>query len=228
MDLTNSPERTFIMTPSYFGDNLYTLRKQKGISQDEFAESLGVSRQAVSKWERNEAYPDTENLIAIAKFFNVTIDSLINTPISVNEVVTIDADESDESKIKIDDFDDDEDDYDDDEDEEKLKRASPTAYIWNSVPFAIVATVVYLLLGFFVERGWEIGWTVFILVPVYYSVTDCIRRKSFSSFAYPVFITFIFLLFGMLYGIWHPLWIIYLTIPIYDPIASAIDRAIRK
>lgn len=224
MDLTNPPERTFIMTQSYFGDNLYTLRKQKGLSQDEFAESLGVSRQAVSKWERNEAYPDTENLIAIAKFFNVTIDSLINTPISVNEVINVDANESDESKIKIDDFDDDE----DDEDGKKPKRTSPAAYIWNSVPFAIVATVVYLLLGFFVERGWEIGWTVFILVPVYYSVTDCIRRKSFSSFDYPVFVTFIFLLFGMLYGIWHPLWIIYLTIPIYDPIASAIDRAIRK
>ena len=67
------------MTKSYFGDNLYTLRKQRGLSQDEFAEKMGVSRQAISKWERNESYPDTENLIAIAKFFGVSIDDMINT-----------------------------------------------------------------------------------------------------------------------------------------------------
>ncbi len=208
------------MTQSYFGDNLYTLRKQKGISQDEFAESLGVSRQAVSKWERNEAYPDTENLMAIARFFNVTIDSLINTPIAPESKVVKYDEELKDASVN--------DDFDDEDDDEKLKQTSKAAYIWNSVPFAIIATVAYLLLGFFVDGGWEIGWTVFVLIPVYYSITDCIRKKSVSCFNYPVFVTFIFLLFGMLYGIWHPLWIIYLTIPIYYPIASVIDKSVRS
>ncbi|MBQ3571602.1 MAG: helix-turn-helix transcriptional regulator [Clostridia bacterium] len=66
------------MDITYLGDNISDLRKSAGISQEEFADRLKVSRQAVSKWERNEAYPDTENLIAIAKFFNVSIDDLIN------------------------------------------------------------------------------------------------------------------------------------------------------
>lgn len=214
------------MTQSYFGDNLYSLRKSRGLSQDEFAESLGVSRQAVSKWERNEAYPDTENLIAIAKFFDVKIDDLINTSINTDESITTDT--SSISARATECSENDSDDEDDDEEDQESNPKSAASYIWDSVPFAIIATIAYLIIGFFVERGWEIGWTIFLLVPVYYSVTDCIRQKSFSNFNYPVFVTFIFLLFGMLYIIWHPLWIIYLTIPVYYPIASAIDRAIRN
>ena len=109
------------MKQSYFGDNLYSLRKSKGISQDEFAESLGVSRQAVSKWERNEAYPDTENLIAIAKFFNVKIDDLINTPINVSEEINSDP-KLDNHVEDIEKEDEDEDEDEDDDDDKKEIR----------------------------------------------------------------------------------------------------------
>ena len=198
------------MTQSYLGDNLYTLRKQKGISQDEFAEKLGVSRQAVSKWERNEAYPDTENLIAISRFYGVSIDDLINTPIGESISPTADEEKRENGN-------------DTEEDKEQQKKRG--FGIWYSLPYPIIITVIYLLLGFFTPRGWEIGWTLYVTIPVYYSIIDCIRRKKLTPFAYPVFVTFIFLLFGMLYGIWHPLWIIYTTISISYPVASAIDRA---
>jgi len=206
--------------------------KSRGLSQDEFAENLGVSRQAVSKWERNEAYPDTENLIAIAKFFNVKIDDLINTPINVDGGINNDHAPIPNKVIEYSEDggenDDDHDDEDEDEEDHNSNQTSAASYIWSSVPFAIIATIAYLLIGFFIEGGWSVGWTIFLLVPVYYSVTDCIRRKSFSSFNYSVFVTFLFLLFGMLYSVWHPLWIIYLTVPVYYPIASAIDSAIRN
>ena len=58
-------------------NRLYELRKEKGLSQEELAEKLGVSRQAVSKWERSEASPDTDNLIALAKIYNLSLDELI-------------------------------------------------------------------------------------------------------------------------------------------------------
>ena len=74
------------MKITYLGDNIADLRKQSGISQEEFADKLKVSRQAVSKWERNEAYPDTENLIAISNFFNVKIDDLINKDLTSNGI----------------------------------------------------------------------------------------------------------------------------------------------
>ena len=58
-------------------NRLYELRKQHNMSQEELAEKLGVSRQAVSKWERSEASPDTDNLIALAKIYNLSLDELI-------------------------------------------------------------------------------------------------------------------------------------------------------
>lgn len=58
-------------------NRLYELRKEKGLSQEELAEKLGVSRQAVSKWERSEASPDTDNLIALAKIYDLSLDELV-------------------------------------------------------------------------------------------------------------------------------------------------------
>lgn len=59
-------------------DRLLALRKKAGYSQDELADKIGVSRQAVSKWERGEASPDTDNLIALAKLYGVGLDDLVN------------------------------------------------------------------------------------------------------------------------------------------------------
>ena len=52
-------------------------RKQAGLSQEALADKLGVSRQAVSKWERAESLPDTDNLIALAAIYGLTLDELL-------------------------------------------------------------------------------------------------------------------------------------------------------
>ena len=67
-------------------NRLYELRKQHGYSQDELADKLNVSRQAISKWERSESSPDTDNLIALAKLYGVSLDELLNyTPAKPGE-----------------------------------------------------------------------------------------------------------------------------------------------
>lgn len=58
---------------------LQRLRKQCGFSQEELAEKIGVSRQAVSKWERGESSPEIENLIALAKLYGTSLDSILET-----------------------------------------------------------------------------------------------------------------------------------------------------
>lgn len=60
-----------------FGKNLQTLRRQNGLSQQQLAEQLGVSRQAVSKWELDAAKPDIDNVIQISRLFDVSIDELL-------------------------------------------------------------------------------------------------------------------------------------------------------
>lgn len=62
--------------------NLKRLRKQKGITQEALAGFIGVSFQAISKWERNEGYPDITILPVIANYFNVTLDELVG----INEI----------------------------------------------------------------------------------------------------------------------------------------------
>lgn len=77
-------------------NRLYELRKQHGLSQDELAEKLNVSRQAVSKWERSESSPDTDNLIALAKLYGISLDELLNyTPQKSDENFTQNADAQD-------------------------------------------------------------------------------------------------------------------------------------
>lgn len=60
-------------------NRLVNLRKEKGLSQEQLAEKIGVSRQAVSKWERSEASPDTDNIILLARLYNVSLDELLRT-----------------------------------------------------------------------------------------------------------------------------------------------------
>ncbi len=257
------------MEKTYLGENLYTLRKKKGLSQEELADQLGVSRQAISKWERNEAYPDTENLIAIARLYGVSLDALVSTRISAFEQgaespcveagsefdredpnETGDAspnkengENEDQSRfrvkvssnggIKVDvtasdaaleEDDDDDEDEDEDEDDPAVIESKKKFRFWYAIPYPIVITVAYLLMGFLWEKGWEVGWTLYVTIPVYYTLIDCIRRKKLTPFCYPVLMAFFYVFIGMMWDVWHPTWIMFVTIPIFYSIAPAIDK----
>lgn len=67
--------------------NLKSLRKMKGLTLEELAEKLGVSRQTVAKWERGETVPDIENCIALAEIYDVTVDSLVRVAESRGEKI---------------------------------------------------------------------------------------------------------------------------------------------
>lgn len=61
-----------------FGEKIQKLRKEAGLSQEELSYQLGVSRQAISKWERDNGYPETEKIVRMSKLFNVSLDYLLN------------------------------------------------------------------------------------------------------------------------------------------------------
>ena len=72
-----------------FGENLINLRKQKGWSQDDLADNLNLSRQAISKWENDTSKPDIDNIKKISKIFSVTIDDLLNNDVVKDKAVTL-------------------------------------------------------------------------------------------------------------------------------------------
>ena len=78
-----------------FGEKIKKLRIDKGLTQDELAEKIFVTRTAVSKWESDRGYPNIDSLKALAGFFSVTVDDLLSS----NEVLTI-AEEDNKRKEK--------------------------------------------------------------------------------------------------------------------------------
>ncbi len=60
-----------------FGDRLKQIRMSQGLSQEQLAEKIGVSRQAITKWETKKGLPDVENMIILAEIFKITLDELV-------------------------------------------------------------------------------------------------------------------------------------------------------
>ena len=60
------------------GNKISKIRKDNNLTQEDFAEKLDVSRQAISRWENGTALPDAQNILQISKLFNVTADYLLN------------------------------------------------------------------------------------------------------------------------------------------------------
>ena len=64
-----------------FAEKMQKLRKERGMSQENLAEIIGVSRQSVSKWESGQSYPEMDKMIALSELFNVSVDNLVkDTP----------------------------------------------------------------------------------------------------------------------------------------------------
>ena len=134
-------------------NRLVQLRKQHGLSQEELAEKLGISRQAVSKWERAESSPDTDNLISIAKLYNVSLDELLKTDEDPETLRTQAREKTEEYKRK----------------EEK----SPL----YKFPYPIVAVILFFLIIFFFH-GFVYAWLVFLTVPIYYGIAAMLSKKK--------------------------------------------------
>lgn len=135
-------------------NRLVELRQSLGLSQEALAASLGVSRQAVSKWERAEASPDTDNLIALANLYDISLDALL------------------------------------------LGREAPPPQP-EARPACSEADE---------ERAERKR-----------------RKKALLRFPYPIFVTLCYLWLGFGFRLWHPAWLIFLTIPLYYGMAAGMD-----
>ncbi len=188
-------------------NRLVALRKANGLSQEALAEKLGISRQAISKWERAEASPDTDNLMALAQLYGMTLDALLNTENDAYVLDGADAEQSEEEAPK------------------KLPKTplQKKADSMLKFPFPLVVVIVYLIFGFAGDI-WHPSWLVFLLIPIYYHLAGAleIRNKKARLLAMPVpeVILLVYLLLGFLGGLWNPSWVIFLLIPLYYWIAA--------
>lgn len=231
-------------------NRLIELRKKSGLSQEELADRLGLSRQAVSKWERAEASPDTDNLICLAKIYGVSLDDLLNTDESIEDIardveerrtakaaagVNLTDDEGESVHIGDDGvtiIDKDGERLTVSEAREKYKKfgghKSKGWEIAISVTTSVLmlcAVAAYLLLGFYVPNyGWSTWWIVILFPIIIASILEAIEKRNPNKFALPVLIVAVYIFLGFYFELWHPMWILFLLIPIYYAAMSPFNK----
>lgn len=189
-------------------NRLQQLRKANGYSQDVLAEKLGISRQAVSKWERAESSPSVDNLLDLARLYGITVDEMLNTD---GDRVVIKTQNNTKKDIKG-----------------KLKSLISKANDFGiypdlarslaKFPFFLVVTVLYVVLCF-VTKLWHPLWIMFLALPIYYQFALACKGGNKKVFMLllpiPEIIVTVFLILGFAFGIWKYAWILFLILPIY-------------
>ena len=235
-------------------DRLVKLRKKYGYSQEELADKLGLSRQAVSKWERAEASPDTDNLICLAKLYGVSLDELLATDDDVDTIVNEQIKENQR-----------EDDFKQEQNNDRVvinddgifvnsKDGKKVIINDNGVqrydengnlikkevnkPMAVVgicegvlhllAVVAFILLGTLANM-WFNAWVVFFVPEIICSIARAVIKKNAHQVNMPFISAFIFFFVCMIYpgmdaNLWHPMWVVFLAIPIYYTTVTGIEK----
>jgi len=201
-------------------NRLVEMRKEKGLSQEALAAELGISRQAVSKWERAESSPDTSNLITLAKLYNMSLDELLNT-----DQEKFESGEPDEKKAFFDDV-------------AKGKKDQPD-YVnfgwrgihvkegddevhvgWNGVHI-IEDGKETVRVGKGYDWGSEEDWNDETQYGVWIDGEPHHTGWKLSAI-FSLIITGAYFWIGFEYSLWHPGWLIFLLIPIFSTFVQAV------
>ena len=221
---------------------LAELRRERGFSQEGLAEQLGLSRQAVSKWERAESAPDMGNLIALADLYEVTLDELLRVSPEVEEDMRFESQERAESV------------------EAEAAAAAEAALAAAARAEAAAATAaeapeapkVVVEVSAPGHRPLSAGYGPGVPphgspaspqssgpcpagscppgpIPPASSVPIAPPpqprpKDPLQTFPYPLLCAVIFLLAGFCFGWWHPAWVIFLTIPLVEVIIVQLSK----
>lgn len=194
-------------------NRLVRLRKEKGYSQEELAEKLGLSRQAISKWERAEASPDTDNLILLSRLYGISLDELLFTE---DEIPTPEPEKSNSEEA------------DRETDEGKRSKESTVHIGWDGIHIdSSDSEHVHIGAdGFRVQDG--VDGVVIENGKVFVNGEEKkITKKTFWHF-FPwttlACIAYLFCGFFDLFGGWGVTWILFLIAPLLSSLVKAIEK----
>ena len=209
---------------------LVQLRKAHNLSQEQLAEKVGVSRQAVSKWERAEASPDTDNLITLSKLYGLSLDAMLFSK-DEPELPVRAAEANVSEPLRQEGY--------------SQEQGSETDYGggggstnnawegngpgWQENGCGWQENGVGWQCNNTGGQGNAAEWQENGANPGFHGNGGTTERKRISKlmkeFPYPIFLTMLYLVLGFALGLWHPGWMIYLTIPMYYMLADAIGKA---
>lgn len=149
-------------------NNLVKLRKKNGLSQEELAEKIGVSRQAVSKWERAESSPDTDNLIALAKLYDMPLDDMIKGKYEKSEQFRTEQSDSEQFRSPH---------HGARHFRHERANNDERVPLIKLFPYPIFIVILYLFIGI-VWDLWSPGWLLFLTIPIWGAVVSHYSKKS--------------------------------------------------
>lgn len=210
-------------------NRLVQLRKKHGYSQEELAEKLGLSRQAVSKWERAEASPDTDNLILLARLYGVSLDQLLYTEDEISRPEEPDPESADTEKGA-------KDNPESDTSNKKVSIGLHGIHVVDGDEEVHVS-----LKGIHVREAEEevhVGWDGVhahekdgdwvdigdgrVVVNGKEYGSEEFRKSIWHELPFSLLVVIAYILLGVWTGAWHPGWLLFLTIPLYHTTISAV------
>lgn len=178
-------------------NRLLELRRNRGYSQEELAAKLGVSRQAVSKWERAESAPDTDNLIALARLYDISLDGLLLHTAGGAADQAVSAPEEEPPG-----------DSDAQDGDDEAREVFAAARAWDRA-----------------EDAWEREKSkrfehtkeklLLLLTLVLMAVLPLVCHLLHLGDVYAIIVVIVYLVLGFLIDYWHPGWLLFLSIPLY-------------
>lgn len=193
-------------------NRMVQLRKSHNLSQEALAEKLGISRQAVSKWERAEASPDTDNLIMLARLYGVSLDELLKT----EDEIPMPGAASDEPETG-----EREEDAENSKDDEFVRVGFQGVHVKGKDGEVHVGWD-----GIHVDDRKK-GDNVHIDKNGVYVNGEKYEKDWFvhhAHFPMALLIVVSYIVIGCVWNAWHPGWLLFLLIPIWESFVSAVRK----
>lgn len=196
-------------TMNTLASNLSKLRKSRGLTQEDLAKSLFVTRQAVSKWERGDSVPDLDLLLALSEMYSISLDDLLKKDISPEDATDCVVQNAEALKRA------------------QQKKTAKSMLIWGVALVAVYALVCGIIHSA-VAPTVELIWLVWFTLPIVPPVLFALRFRHEIGKAFLMYFVDVPFVSGLVFLIVHytsnayGAWLSFLLIPIYYSVAVAI------
>ena len=199
------------------GKRLKELRKESNLDTAGLAAKLSVRKKDVENWEQGGNSPDGEQLIALSHIYKMPIDEIL---LNFDTDGDFEQFEGQQGYVRT-------------ETAQAVQAQvynppAKSAYNWYMFPYPIIIVFAYVLIGGIFDV-WHPTWLLFLTIPVYYQLVTVNNAKTFrqkaNRFPYPVICVIFYLTVGFDYDLWHPMWMVFLTIPIYYMIVNGFKKS---
>ena len=183
------------------GEKLLELRKKKGLSQEEVAQELNVSRQTISKWETDQSTPDFDKIIPICELYNITTDELLRG-IKKEDDVVIDTMVNEVERI--------------DKKDKKAKGIAISVVLYITsiaaiVGFSVAGAPVLGLVFFFIINAIATGIIVYSAIVYKRELTEEEKRAKGIGNIVSIGIVILYFIISFITNAWHVTWILFIV-----------------